>query len=361
MNSTATDLVTFRGTPGTRELWLAWTVLPASPGRDDASARRSARLHVYLDGQEVAPPGPTWDFAGWLAAGRRGGTACVSNCECGAPECARILQPAWVDISGDRLAMSVPLPYVCADGGLPHEAPAVLIFDLHQYRAATVAALETLQTLDSDGGPPIVMECGGNLVPKFLRWLERIEDQRASGRDEDAQEPLVTAISEFEAEVLGRARDGDVSARREAVALAADALRRGIELSPGLRGYLADALQHVLAAAESTDKSAQARALAALGHQAQPAHRKPRNDDERRLRALRRLAAVHLLTARAGSRTKAVDIVADVEGCEPRAVWRDLGDNAQWRSTARVALRLARPVIELARARGLLSRRRPTS
>lgn len=170
-------------------------------------------------------------------------------------------------------------------------------------------------------------------------------------------------MDEFEREALRLAALGDMEARRAVLALAADALRRGVELSPELRAWLADALLPLLAAVEATggaDLDLPA-ALAPMGFERTPRHRPRRTDDEVRARGLRRLAAVHLLTLRAGSRSQAVGLVAEAEGCDSLSVWRDLGGGAEWTGTVRQAMRYARGVIRRARALGLLSRSRRTS
>ena len=155
----------------------------------------------------------------------------------------------------------------------------------------------------------------------------------------------------FEANVLQRAHEGDMAARRIATELAADALSNGADLSSAMRSFLADALLEVL----STTNARQAGgAMTAFGVEAPPPNRRASTAQNKTARDLRFLAAVHLLTRCAGSRTEAVNIVAAAAGCEPSTVWKALGRNAQWIATNTHAMRHARDLIRRARREGLL-------
>lgn len=176
--------------------------------------------------------------------------------------------------------------------------------------------------------------------------------------------PLQEYEAEYEAEALRLAREGDAEARRELLALAADALRRGaphhgppnreLSLSADVREWLADGLVSLLAAPEAPP-------LAVFGLGPLRRGRPARDEQTAMMRTLARAAAVHLLTARAGSRTEAVQWVAAAAGCEPDAVWKELKRGSEWTGTARQAMGFARPLIRQARALGLLSRNRPIS
>ena len=162
-------------------------------------------------------------------------------------------------------------------------------------------------------------------------------------------------MDEFEGETFRRASAGDAEARRDITALAADALIRGAPMSSELRGFVANALQLVLCV-PGTASGAQA--LAAFGIESNPMHRPGRSESEKRERALRFLAAVHLLTNPARSKSQAVAIVAVAAGCGEGVVWgalRTEGEGAaEWTAGARPAMRLARDLIRNARRAGLL-------
>lgn len=160
--------------------------------------------------------------------------------------------------------------------------------------------------------------------------------------------------AEYEAEALRLAREGDAEARHELLALAVDALRSGLPMSADLRAWLADGLVSLLAAPGAPT-------LAVFGLGPLRRGRPARDEQTAMMRTLARAAAVHLLTARAGSRTEAVQWVAAAAGCEPDAVWKELKRGSEWTGTARQAMRFARPLIRQARALGLLSRNRSIS
>lgn len=155
----------------------------------------------------------------------------------------------------------------------------------------------------------------------------------------------------FEADILQRAHEGDMAARRTATELAVDELRCGSDLSPAIRSFLADALLAVLSTANSRRAES---AMAAFGVEKPPPNRRVATVQTKTTRALRFLAAVHLVTRRAGSRTEAVNIVAAAAGCEPSTVWKALGSNAQWTATNTQAMRHALDLIRRARREGLL-------
>lgn len=128
--------------------------------------------------------------------------------------------------------------------------------------------------------------------------------------------------AEFEREALRLAALGDVEAKRLLLMLATDALRRGIPLSAGLAGFLADGLLQIQRAADlwPGDPLKPEDALSYFGFERKQRHRmaSPGRTDE----ALSLAAAVHLLTAPSGSKTAAVDLVAAAVPCDPMTVWR---------------------------------------
>jgi hypothetical protein len=156
---------------------------------------------------------------------------------------------------------------------------------------------------------------------------------------------------DYEAETLARAAAGDRAARREALALAADATRRGLPLSVALRAWLADALVALLAAVEA-DAPDLANALAPLGFERNPAHRPP--DDGAHLRRLEIVAAVHVLATLPGvGKSAAVTYVAQALPASDWKVWRDCKDVEGWPDIA-AAQRAAVPVLD--RIRALIAR-----
>jgi hypothetical protein len=165
-------------------------------------------------------------------------------------------------------------------------------------------------------------------------------------------------MDEFEREALRRAALGDMEARREALALAADALRRGVDLSPELRAWLADALLPLLAAVESpggADLDLPA-ALAPMGFEPNPAHRPA--DDGAHLRRLEAAAAVHVLAAArlpGVTKTAAVACVAQALPSSEWTVWRACKGVSEW-PNLHGAERVAAPVFDRMRE---LCRRQP--
>jgi hypothetical protein len=152
-------------------------------------------------------------------------------------------------------------------------------------------------------------------------------------------------IHEFEAETLRRARGGDAAARREALAMATDATRRGLPLSAGLRAFLADALAVLQAVVEpgSDARDDLAAALAPLGFEANPPHRPPAADDEL-LRRLEIAAAVHVLAALPGmGKTAAVSAVALALPASEWTVWQAC-QGVEFRADQATLRRMAEPM-----------------
>lgn len=161
-------------------------------------------------------------------------------------------------------------------------------------------------------------------------------------------------MDEFEREALRLATLGDMEARRAVLALAADALRRGVDLSPELRAWLADALLPLLAAVESpggADLDLLA-ALAPMGFEPNPAHRPA--DDGAHLRRLETAAAVHVLALLPGvGKTAAVACVAQALPSSDWTVWRACKGLDEWPDLPE-AKRAAAPVFD--RMRELIRR-----
>jgi hypothetical protein len=158
---------------------------------------------------------------------------------------------------------------------------------------------------------------------------------------------------QFEAETLRRARLGDSAARREALALAVDATRRGLPLSDDLRAFLADALAVLQAAIEpgSAARDDLAAALVPLGFERNPPHRPPAGDDAR-LKRLEIAAAVHVLAALPGmGKTDAVGAVALALPASEWSVWQACRGADDWpdhAATLRLAERICGRLRELA-------------
>ncbi len=159
---------------------------------------------------------------------------------------------------------------------------------------------------------------------------------------------------EYEAETLARAAAGDAEARREVLALAADALRRDLPLSEALRASPADAPVLLLLALEA-EAPALADALVPLGFGRNPAHRPP--DKGATLRRLEIAAAAHVLAAPPGmSKSRAVESVASALPASDWTVWMACKGVGDWPDN-QAAERAAQPVF--ARMRLLMSREPP--
>jgi hypothetical protein len=132
----------------------------------------------------------------------------------------------------------------------------------------------------------------------------------------------------FEAETLERARKGDPAARRDALALAADAIRRGLPLSGPLRVWFADALVLLQAAIEG-DAAELGHALVPLGFDPKPAHRPA--DPGAILWRIEIAAAVHVLVSKARVRKSlAMSVVADAVGTSLSTIERAVAGLGPW-------------------------------